>query len=147
MKQILSCDGDGLSENQELSAFYGNWKFIIVFTTALHVLLFWVTWTQSASSYHISLKPILILFSYLYIGIPSGLLPSGFPPKNIVQIFFQPLFVFGYFNFSPFPLKTSKNEIEKTTVLSLLLYGCEVQYFSHIEANTLTHESVWKQRV
>jgi hypothetical protein len=41
---------------------------------------------QSIPSHPMSLKSILILFSHLRLGLPSGLFPSGFPTNIIIII-------------------------------------------------------------
>jgi hypothetical protein len=58
--------------------FYGTRRFITVFTRALHWSLSWARWIQSIPSHHISLRFILILSTHLRLGLPNGLLPSGF---------------------------------------------------------------------
>jgi hypothetical protein len=62
-------------------AFYGTRKFITVFTRALHWSLFWARSIQSIPSHSISLRS-----TYLRLGLPSGLFPSGFP-TNILYAF------------------------------------------------------------
>jgi hypothetical protein len=54
-------------------AFYGTQRFITVFTRALHWSLFWARSIQSIPSHSISLRSILILFTHLRLGLPSGL--------------------------------------------------------------------------
>jgi hypothetical protein len=58
-------------------AIHGTQMFITVLTKALHWYLSWRRWIQSTYSHHISLTSILILYSYLIRGFPSGLFPSG----------------------------------------------------------------------
>jgi hypothetical protein len=41
----------------------------------------WARWIQYKISNYISLRTSLILFSHLYLGLPSDLFPSGFPIK------------------------------------------------------------------
>jgi hypothetical protein len=58
-------------------AFYGTRRFITVFTRALHWSLSWARSIQSVPSHPISLRSILILSTYLRLGLPNGLLPFG----------------------------------------------------------------------
>jgi hypothetical protein len=67
-------------------AFYGTRRFITVFKRALHWSLSWARSIQSIPSYPISLRSILILFTHLHLGLPSGLFPSG-SPTNILYAF------------------------------------------------------------
>jgi hypothetical protein len=67
---------------KKFPAFYGTRRFIAVFTRALYSSL---SWARSIHPYYLS-KIILILSSHLRFGLPSGLLPSGFP-TNIVYPF------------------------------------------------------------
>ena len=46
---------------KKLPAFYGTLRFITVFTKAHHFSVFWATQSRSTRSYHISLRPILII--------------------------------------------------------------------------------------
>jgi hypothetical protein len=50
---------------RKLPAFYGNRRFIIVFTRSCHWFLSWTTWIHSTPSYLISLRSILMLSSHL----------------------------------------------------------------------------------
>jgi hypothetical protein len=47
--------------------------------------------TQSTPSHPISLRSILILSTYLRLGLPSGLLPSGFPTNILYAFLFSPM--------------------------------------------------------
>jgi hypothetical protein len=60
--------------------FYGTWKFITVFTRALHWFLPWTRSIQSIASNPTSLWFILILPTHLRLDLPSGLFPSDFFP-------------------------------------------------------------------
>jgi hypothetical protein len=65
--------------------FYGTRRFITVFTRALHWSLSWARSTQSTPSHPIPLRSILILSTHLRLGLPRGLLPSGFPPISYMH--------------------------------------------------------------
>jgi hypothetical protein len=65
---------------KKFPAFYGTQRFITVFTRAIHWYLSWARSIQSIPSHPVSLRPILILFTHLRLGLPSGLFPSWFPP-------------------------------------------------------------------
>jgi hypothetical protein len=66
--------------------FYGTRRFITVFTRAPHWSLFWDRWMKSIPSHPISLISILILSSYLRIGLPSGIFSFDFNTKNHIGI-------------------------------------------------------------
>jgi hypothetical protein len=63
-------------------AFYGSRKFITVFTRALHWSLSIARPIQSTPTHSVSPRPISILSTYLCLGLPRGLFPSGFPINN-----------------------------------------------------------------
>jgi len=62
-----------------VSNFYETLSFITMFRTARHCTLSWASWTQTTFWHEVSLTAILILFSYLRLGLPSSLFPSGCP--------------------------------------------------------------------
>jgi hypothetical protein len=72
-----------LSLSKNIPPSYGTRRFITVFTKARHRTLSWASRIQFASSIPISLRSILMLSSYPRLGLPSGLLPSGFPTKAL----------------------------------------------------------------
>ena len=59
-------------------------RFITTFTSARYLSLSWASLNQSIPSHPTSWRSILILFSHLCLGLPSGLFPSGFPHQNPV---------------------------------------------------------------
>jgi hypothetical protein len=46
---------------------------------------------QSTSPHHTSPRSILMLSTHLRLGLPSGLVPSGFPTNNLYAILFFPI--------------------------------------------------------
>jgi hypothetical protein len=62
--------------------FYGNRRFITVFTTSRYLSLCWARWIHSTSSHPNSLTSILILSSRPYLSRPSVLLPWCFPTNT-----------------------------------------------------------------
>ena len=64
---------------KKFPAFYGTRRFITAFTRARHLSLSRVRSNQSVPPHPTSWRCILILFSHLRLGPPSGLFPSGFP--------------------------------------------------------------------
>jgi hypothetical protein len=74
--QTLSC--------QTIACFlYEARRFITVLTKTRHWTLSWANRIQFAPSIPISLRSILMLSSYLRLGLPSGLLPSGVTTKTL----------------------------------------------------------------
>ena len=57
-------------------------RFITAFTSARHLSLSWSSSIQSIPLHPTSWRSILILSSYLRLGLPSGLFPSGFSTKT-----------------------------------------------------------------
>jgi len=71
-------------------AIYGTRRFITVFTSNRHLSLSWATSIQSIHQHPTTWKYILILFSHLRQGLPSGLLTSVFPTKTLYKILHDP---------------------------------------------------------
>jgi hypothetical protein len=69
-------------------AFYGNRRFSAVFKRPLHRSLSWVRSIQSIPPHPTSLRSILILFTYLRLGLPTDLFPSGFPTNILYACLF-----------------------------------------------------------
>jgi len=78
MKRSPSWEADSLSLVKKFPAFYGNLKFISVFTISRQWFQPWARWIQSTISHLIFPRSILILSSHLRLGFPSGLSPSDF---------------------------------------------------------------------
>jgi hypothetical protein len=70
--------------------FYGTQRFVAVFTRDLHWSLSWASSIQYIPSHTISLRTVLILFTDIRLGLPSGLFPSGFPANILYASLFSP---------------------------------------------------------
>jgi hypothetical protein len=66
-------------------------RLITAFTSARHLSLSWARSIQSIPPHPTSWRSILILFSYLRMGLPRGLFPSGFPTKTLYTSHFSPI--------------------------------------------------------
>ena len=74
---------------EKFPVLYGNRRFITAFTTALHPSL---SRTRSIQfmPHPIHWRSILILFSHLRLGLPSGLFPSCFVTKTLYEPLLSP---------------------------------------------------------
>jgi len=68
----------GLQLVKKFPAFYGARRFITALTSARHLSLSWASSIQSIPPHPTSWRSILILSSYLRLGLSSGLFPSWF---------------------------------------------------------------------
>ena len=73
----------GLQLVNKFPAFYGTRRFITALTSVRHRSLSWASPIQSIYPHPTSWRSILILSTHLRLGLPGGLLPSGFPTKNL----------------------------------------------------------------
>ena len=73
----------GLQLVKKFPAFHGTQRFITTLTSVRHLSLSWASPIQSIYTHPTSWRSILILSTHLRLGLPSGLLPSGFPTKTL----------------------------------------------------------------
>jgi len=73
----------GLQLVKKFPAFHGTRMFITALTNVRHLSLPWANPIQSMYPHPTSWRSILILSTHLRLVLPSGLLPSGFPSKNL----------------------------------------------------------------
>ena len=75
---------------KKFPAFQGAPRFITALTSVRHLSLSWASPIQSIYPHPTSWRSILILFTHLRLGLPSGLFPPGFPTKTLYTPLFSP---------------------------------------------------------
>ena len=73
----------GLQLVKKFPAFHGTRRFITALTTIRHLSLSCASPIQSIYPHPTACRSILILSTHLRLGLPSDLLPSGFPTKTL----------------------------------------------------------------
>jgi len=73
----------GLQLVKKFPAFHGTRRSITTLTSVRHLSLSWTSPIQSIYPHPTSWRSVLILSTHLRLGLPSGLLPSGFPSKTL----------------------------------------------------------------
>ena len=81
----------GLQLVKKFPAFHGTRRFITAFTSVHHLYLSWANPIQSIYPHPTSWRSFLILSTHLCLGVPSGLLPSGFPNKTLYTPLSSPI--------------------------------------------------------
>ena len=81
----------GLQLVKKLPAFHGTRRFITALTSVRQLSLSWASPIQSIYPHPTSWRSILILSTHLRLGLPSGLLPSGFPTKTLYTPLSSPI--------------------------------------------------------
>ena len=73
----------GLQLVKKFPAFHGTRRFITTLTSFRHLSLSWASPIHSIYPQPTSWRSILILSTHLRLGLPIGLLTSGFPSKTL----------------------------------------------------------------
>ena len=81
----------GLQLVKKLPAFHGTRRFITALTSVRQLSLSWTSPIQSIYPHPTSWRSILILSTHLRLGLPIGLLPSGFSTKTLYNPFSSPI--------------------------------------------------------
>ena len=68
---------------KKFPAFHGTRRFITALTSVRHLSLSWASPIQSIYPHPTSRRSIQILSTHLRLGLPNGLLSSGFPIKTL----------------------------------------------------------------
>ena len=81
----------GLQLVKKFPAVHGTRRFITALTSVRHLYLSWASPIQSTYPHPTSWRSILILSTHLCLGLPSGLLHSGFPTKTLYSPLSSPI--------------------------------------------------------
>ena len=81
----------GLQLVRKFPAFHGTRRFITALTSVRQLSLHLANPIQSTYPHSTSWRSVLILFIHLRLGLPSGLLSSGFPTKTLYTHFSSPI--------------------------------------------------------
>ena len=91
MVQSPSLEANWFAASQEIPRISRNPKFITALTSVRHLSLSWASPIQSIYPHPTSRGSILKLSTHLCLGLPSGLLPSGFPTKTLYTLLSSPI--------------------------------------------------------
>ena len=73
------------SPSWEANWFHGTRRFITALTSVRHLSLSWASPIQTTYTHRTSWRSVLILSTHLRLGLPSGLLPSGFAHQDPIH--------------------------------------------------------------
>jgi len=107
----------GLQLVEKFPAFHETRKFITALMSFRHLSLSWANPIESLYPHPTSRISVLILSTHLRLGLPSGLLPSGFPTKTLTTP-------------SPHPCGLHAQSISTFSILSPEKYW--VRFISHL---------------
>ena len=82
---------NGLQLVKKFPTFHGTRRLITALTSVRHLSLSWASPIQSIYPHPTSWRFFLILSTHLRLGLPSGLLPSGFPTKTLYTPLSSPI--------------------------------------------------------
>jgi hypothetical protein len=78
---------------KKCTMFYWIRSFITVFPTACFWSLCWARWIHSTTTHPFALRYILNLYFPLWLGLPRGLVPSGYLSKISYAVLISPIYV------------------------------------------------------
>ena len=81
----------GLHLVKKFPTFHRTRRFITALTSVRHLSLSWASQIQSIYPHPTSWRSILILSTHLRLGLPSGLLPSGYPTTTLYAPLSSPI--------------------------------------------------------
>ena len=81
----------GLQLVKKFPAFHGTRRFITALTSVRHLSLSWASPIHFMYPHPTSWRSILILSTHLRLGLPSSLLPFGFPTKTLYTPLSSPI--------------------------------------------------------
>ena len=91
MVQSPSWEANWFAASQEIPRISRNPKVHSAHTNIHHLSLSWASPIQSIYPHPTSWRSILILYTHLCLGLPSGLFPSGFPTKTLYITLYSPI--------------------------------------------------------
>ena len=105
MVQSPSWAANRFAASQEIPRISRNPKVITALASVRQPSLSWASPIQSIYPHPTSSRSVLILFTHLHLGLPSGLFPSGFPNNTLyTPLSFMDHTIFDYTIFAKYLL-------------------------------------------